>query len=241
MPDIEIEERDDVTQPVITRQGWGARPAKRRSVLRDTTSPTLHHNGPPTGLTEFSSQEDEIDYLLGVQRFHMNTRKWADIAYNFAFAPSGRVYELRGWKIRSAANGTNKGNSSSHAFLLMIGEGEKVPQLMIDSVRRMRAIGDSKYVKGHRDWKSTACPGTEVYRLIKAGAFEGLPEGDKTEEPTKPIDVEVDVPVEKVFVKPDTSELRIKLTAVNEALQDLGRKLDQVKAALVDVENQDVE
>ena len=233
----------EVSQDVITRGEWGARNAKRRQVLRDTTSPTLHYNGPPTGLDEFSDKEEEIKFLKGVQRYHMDTKGWADIAYNFLFAPSGRVYEGRGWKIRSAANGTNKGNSASHAFFLMVGtdpktgKSEDIPQAMIDSVRRMRALGDSKFVKMHRDWKSTACPGEEIARLVRADVFEGLPEASKAIEPEAPNDVPVEPVVIREVVKPDLSALRLQLKRLEESLKVPPAILGDVRGAIVDIEN----
>lgn len=237
MSDLFDNEANDVTQEVITRQEWGARLPKRRKALKDTTSPTLHWNGPSTGLDEHSSRDDEIRMLKGVQKFHMVDRGWADIAYSFAFAPSGRVYELRGWKIRTAANGTSKGNSASHAFFLMVGDGDPIPQEMIDSVRRMRAIGDSKYVKAHRDWKATACPGQEITKLIRAGAFEGLPERDKTVEPVKPIDVLEPVKVETVIERPDTSALRLHINSLIQDNAKLKASLETALSMVNDLDN----
>lgn len=237
------DEESGVVQPVIVRQQWGALAPRGRRILKDTTSPTLHWNGPKVGLTADSSEEEEAKYLRGIQGFHMNKKGWDDIAYNFAFAPSGRVYELRGWKIRSAANGTKKGNDSSHAFLLMIGEGDDVTQKMIDSVRRMRALGDSKYVKLHRDWKSTACPGAEVAALVREGKFEGLPEGAQDIEPTAPNDVESETPVEKVPVRADTENIRMHLTHMRTRILETQEKLNSLvdyanvlEADIVDIE-----
>lgn len=236
-PDKEV----DVVQPVVTRAEWGARTSKGRTVLRDTTSPTLHWNGPKVGLTADSTPDEEAKYLRGVQEFHMDKRGWNDIAYNFAFAPSGRVYELRGWKVRSAANGTNAGNNASHAFLLMIGEGDDITQRMVDSVRRMRALGDSNFVKAHRDWKSTACPGAEIAQFIREGRFEGLPDDTQDILPVSPNDVEMHRDVETVAVPADTEQIKLHLShmriRIGELLEKANSLIDYVNVLDADVKD----
>ena len=156
---------------IIDRRRWGARPAGAYAPIRATQPPTIHWNGPATGLTESSSVDAEAAFLRGVQSHHIDTNHWIDIAYSWAFAQTGRIYECRGWGNRSAANGTRTGNDSSHAFFLMLGQGEQPSDAMIAAIREMRSVDGHDTVRPHRSWKPTECPGDDIARMIDAGIF----------------------------------------------------------------------
>jgi len=159
---------------IIKRAEWSARAPRRKSWITPIWL-TLHYNGGPTKLNAKSTIAEEMQFLRNIQTFHMNTKGWADIAYNWAITPSGRIYELRGLKVRSAANGTNLGNRTSYAVYLCIGGDQQPSELMVQSVRWLRGQvpGINKPFRGHRQWKSTACPGEPIMALLKAGQFKG--------------------------------------------------------------------
>ena len=41
-------------------------------------------------------------YVKGIQNFHLDDRKWADIGYHFLVGENGKVYEGRGWDRQGA-------------------------------------------------------------------------------------------------------------------------------------------
>lgn len=159
-----------------TRNEWGARKPKRVNGANMDAKSTGHWNGPTVkvgGKTTWS--HDKCDSLVrGIQNFHMDGRGWNDIAYNFVVCPHETVYEGRGLNVINGANGTNVGNRTSHAVMWLSGqenpftEGEKNGfRLAVRFVSERTAAPDVAI--GHRDHKSTECPGNERYNWIKGG------------------------------------------------------------------------
>lgn len=160
----------------VKRDEWTNRPPKR--VVKGTLSKstTGHWNGPTVIVSGKSKWNHSTcaSILRGIQNFHMDSRNWSDIAYNFAVCPHGYVFELRGLNTWNGANGTNEGNRSNHAVLFIAGEDneftEEERKAFVDCVQY---IADHNSIEplaiGHRDHKSTACPGDDRYRWIKDG------------------------------------------------------------------------
>jgi N-acetyl-anhydromuramyl-L-alanine amidase AmpD len=58
----------------------------------------------------------------------------------------------------------------------MLGNGEKPTDEQIASVKNLRdylhtEYGNAQTIKGHKDFNSTDCPGTVIYKLIQEGVF----------------------------------------------------------------------
>lgn len=159
-------------------------------------SPILHYNGPATRLSEQSTRDEEAAFLRAIQNFHMDDAStgWADIAYNFAVAPSGRIYELRGLKIANAANGVSRVNRKSHTIFLAIGEGQVPTEQMVRSVRSMRVFLNAIKVKGHSDVFGTECPGGAIGAMIASKTFNSAPD-----DPVEPIDAPDPEPLSSVL------------------------------------------
>jgi hypothetical protein len=153
---------------LVTRAEWGARPPDSTTGLSVDTD-TDHWGGPGFGAAfPHSSCATKV---RAWQNFHMDSRGWTDIAYNAVACPHGYLFEGRGRGRRSAANGTNDGNSGSYATCYLGGEGDVFTD---DAKRAMRASGNwltraGSRRLGHRDWKSTACPGDTIYGWVHAG------------------------------------------------------------------------
>lgn len=108
-----------------------------------------------------------------IQAFHMDTRGWSDIAYNFCVDDDGTIYEGRG---AFAAGGHTKGdNTTSHAICIMGNtHARDLTQAQVNSIAWLVREG---YVEGwwvapkitglHRDaqawgyspYNGTACAG----------------------------------------------------------------------------------
>src|SRR5690606_33663691 len=99
----------------------------------------------------------------------------------------GNVYDLRGYQVRSGANGNTTLNRRFGALLLIVAEGEGPSPAMVAAVRaevaeHRRLFPRSTRIVGHGSIRpgGTACPGPAVNRLIAADAFESHQEDQMT-------------------------------------------------------------
>jgi hypothetical protein len=167
--------------PFHTRADWGARPPKSRTAIPDPEGDTVHYGGPSpwpdsvdrSTAARFMASADHgrcASIVRAYQDFHMDDRGWSDIAYNSLACPHGHRYEGRGPGIRSAAQGTTDGNNRSYATCYIGGEGDPVGDptkfAFLDEGTPNRML---RLRWGHRDWKSTACPGARLYAWRQAG------------------------------------------------------------------------
>jgi len=155
---------------IVTRSGWGARAPKARTSLRTAEGNTGHWEGPGMG----TYSHDKCSGLVQqIQRFHMDTRGWFDIAYNSVVCRHGVIYQGRWLGVRSGANGTNAGNASSYAHCVLMGVGDKLTPEAKVGLRRVfdvfRGAGAGPRNWSHRDWKPTQCAGDEITAFIRAG------------------------------------------------------------------------
>jgi hypothetical protein len=138
-----------------------------------------------TARTAPSARGAVAGLLEGWRRYHVDTRGWSDIAYPAAIDQEGRTWLLRGLHYRSAANGDQRVNRLWTAVVLIIGADEVPSDPMIDAVRRWRtehvlhAYPHADRVVGHRDLKSTDCPGPHVYRMVRDGVFTRPPKEER--------------------------------------------------------------
>lgn len=152
---------------IITRASWQARPP--RSVARCVYVRNVlwvHHS---TGAAPANSMDAEAEWMRGIQDFHMGpSRNWSDFAYNFAVAPSGRVYEGRGANVWGAHT---VGHNDEPAVCLMGDYSEQTPTAaMREAVWWLADHLGMTELDGHRDANSTSCPGDEAMAtLVNAG------------------------------------------------------------------------
>jgi hypothetical protein len=156
---------------LITRREWGARPPRSTSPINPTFGTTAHWEGPHMGWPWAHSACASL--VRGIQRFHMDSRGWADIAYSGVACGHGFVFEGRWLGHRTSANGTTAGNNRAYAICYLGGEGDPFTDA---GKRAMRAAFDYLDARGagpgrngHRDWKATACPGDVIYRWVRSG------------------------------------------------------------------------
>lgn len=147
----------------------------------------IHHSAGNTTSNDFAA------VVRGYWDFHVNTRGWSDIAYNWLIDPNGVIYEGRGNRTRGAhspcMNGSSTGicligNYSTHKpNTTIIKATEKL--IAWDASNKDIDVLASSYntslrkrianVSGHRTAKdqypssrctSTSCPGTHVASLL---------------------------------------------------------------------------
>lgn len=154
----------------VTRDGWGARPARKVSRRITPKGVVVHYNGPAMNLGQHASC---FRAVKNTQNFHMDTRKWADIAYSLLVCPHGFVFEGRGVGVRTAANGTDYGNQNYYAVMALLGDGEEPPIEMLrgicSAIEYLRKKGAGPEVTYHSALKATGCPGGPLREWVKAG------------------------------------------------------------------------
>lgn len=153
---------------VISRDGWDARPPKKPfSKLKPARVQgiVLHHSGVKDGPKGMSA-------LKAYERFHMDSRGWNAIAYNWLVDEAGVIYAGRG---PGVVSGATKGWNSRTESICFTGWGEiEAPQAALDSIKWLINDINSRYggklwVKGHRDLGNSTCPGNWLYNWLKSG------------------------------------------------------------------------
>jgi hypothetical protein len=156
---------------IISRAEWGARAPRSRTTTTwsQRTEFVVHYSEGPT--TETPRQ---------IQDFHMDTRGWSDIGYNFLVDVRGRIYEGRGWLV-VGAHAT--GHNTSGIGACMIGrngdatdEAKRAIRWLYDEANRRS--GRTLLKRGHRDVTATDCPGDQLYAWVRAGMPAGTPQED---------------------------------------------------------------
>lgn len=165
---------------IHSRKQWGAREPKYTNRGNLNKASTGHWNGPTVTINGKTTWDHSkcASLVRGIQNFHMDVRKWADIAYNFVVCPHGDIYVGRGINVRNGANGTNSGNASSHAVMWLSGERNPFTNEerigFVDCVRYISNLSSAPNSSiGHRDHKATLCPGDVRYNWIRQGMVTG--------------------------------------------------------------------
>lgn len=157
-----------------TRAAAGLTPA--RSLSRNITpgqgGVVIHYGGPKTGITATTPHTKCLSTWRSWQTFHIKERGWADIAYTGAACQHGYLLAGRGIGARTAANGTNTANQDNYALVWIGGDGDTPTQAALDAldegIIRLRASGAGDRVTGHKDHKSTSCPGAALLAFARS-------------------------------------------------------------------------
>lgn len=155
---------------LIGREQWGAKlPKDVVSMKTPVRYVFIHH----TAMGECFNLSRCIENMKEIQDLHMISNKWSDIGYNFLVGEDGRVYEARGWN-RTGAH-TKYYNQVAVAVSVMGNFMERIPnQDALDAVHNIINCGVEKgfiipkyELFGHRDVRTTDCPGNAFYKLIQ--------------------------------------------------------------------------
>lgn len=155
----------------VKRHEWGAKAPKNSTPLTNSVrGVALHWVGVPvTG--------DPSKIVKGIQRYHIDTKSWWDIAYNICVSQDGQAFEGRGWRNRSGANGSSKLNKQYAAICCLIGPDQKPTDEMVDAVRDQiaafrRVFPKATEIVAHGELAATGCPGDDLKALLEIGAFD---------------------------------------------------------------------
>jgi N-acetylmuramoyl-L-alanine amidase len=160
---------------LVKRTAWGARRARGRERLDPARvrGVALHYSG--------MDSDEQADHrkcpsrVRGMQRYHMDTKGWLDVAYGHILCRHGYVFVGRGFGIRSAANGTKTANDRYFAVCFLgddtAGRADVTPEAyeaLRDLLRSyQRRIPRPMLVRPHSDFVATPCPGAELRNYIE--------------------------------------------------------------------------
>jgi peptidoglycan hydrolase-like protein with peptidoglycan-binding domain len=153
---------------IISRQGWGARPPRSVTTVPwpKRTRVDVHYSaGPPTQTPK------------QIQAYHMDSRGWADVGYNFLVDRGGKVYEGRGWTVLGSHIA---GHNTAGIGVCFIGRDSDVTEQAKAAIRWLydeacRLAGRRLDRGGHRDLAATACPGDRLHAWVHAGMLVDEP------------------------------------------------------------------
>lgn len=149
----------------VSRDEWGALDSgKALSKFKRSLEGVIVHHTTGSGV-------DPWQRIKQHDKYHVKTRGWKSIAYNWLVSgETGEIFEGRGWKQGAATKGYNSKTTS----ISYIGSGDDLTEKgkvaiisVVDGLREM--YGDHLWVKCHRDFGTTYCPGDMLAEWIKSG------------------------------------------------------------------------
>lgn len=161
-----------LSEILLPRSTWGARLPKSRDTNFTTDGGFVIHYT-TRNAQSFKHWPDCYTSWQRHQNFHMDTKGWQDLAYNFGVCIHGFAFEGRGW---GAQNGANLPlNTSTISICVDVDADDTfdlaVPNtinlLIAEGVRR----GVAPRIRGHFEVAPTytPCPGANVKALIAEG------------------------------------------------------------------------
>jgi len=155
----------------IRRSEWGALPGKPlRPFRRRPVGVVIHHTTGPA--------ENPWERVRSHDRYHVRTRKWDSIAYNWLVSGvTGEIFEGRGWHKGAATRGHNY----KTVAIALIGDsdtdlsptGKEAILSVVGAARKQ--YGDHLWVKCHQDFSATTCPGDALLEWVRAGMVADAP------------------------------------------------------------------
>ena len=137
------------TQPaprVISRAEWGAAPQScTPDVARTLVGAVVHHTA---GSNDYSTMAEAAQQIRNDQRYHMVSRGWCDLGYNFVVDKWGNIYEGRANSLNAPVIGVHAGGFNTGTVgISMLGNFSSVgtPAAMIDAVGRIVGLRLAAY------------------------------------------------------------------------------------------------
>ena len=155
----------------ITRDEWGAIDTGKRlkHFWRPVLGIVIHHTTGPSDRPWWR--------VRGHDRYHVHTKGWDSIAYNWLVGGTGEIFEGRGWKRGAATRGWNS-KTISVAYIGDSDDGltERGKDSILTAVGAARErFGDHLWVQCHKDFSQTTCPGETLTEWVNAGMIAEQP------------------------------------------------------------------
>ncbi len=155
----------------LNRISWQARKPKYPLINRKILRPEkiiVHYNGGKIADTKINAR--------GIQKFHLDTRGWRDVAYNFLIGQQiflGRGYWAQNGAHPSKIPAGKFANEKCIAIMFLLGGKQEIPEYQKQNFRNLKSALDKLARKNlkiefHSDISSTNCPGLNLKKWIKS-------------------------------------------------------------------------
>lgn len=155
----------------IERSEWGAQPPAEP--LKKMKLPVPYVIISHTATELCLSQSECTFHVRFAQTFHIESRKWSDIAYNFLVGGDGYAYVGRSWDYIGAHsfgfNNISVGISFIGTFNSVIPNASQLhaAQQLIKVGVEAGKIAPNYKLLGHRQVSATLSPGDALYKVIQ--------------------------------------------------------------------------
>jgi hypothetical protein len=162
------------------RSAWGAVevPASDLTPIDPATRTEFVVHWEGSNLPDLTDHEACFALMRSIQRYHMQTRGWADIGYNGTICPHSRSIEARGVDVQGAHATAHNATGYGWCFLvdLVVPPTNEMYARMADVEAACEDHSGHTLAKhGHRDVASTDCPGDVIEVWVKAGMPNPFP------------------------------------------------------------------
>jgi hypothetical protein len=160
---------------ILMINDWGKKPPKHVPKTHIPRKITIHHQGAPEEYPNILQQDlfNGSKTLKSIQRYHMETMGYIDIAYHAIIAPNGDRYQGREFNQIGAHV---KNNNTNNIGIMLIGNFnyEFPTKLQMRSLTELICYLKIQYptlqipdcIYGHKDFIVTDCPGKNLYPII---------------------------------------------------------------------------
>lgn len=155
----------------VERNEWGAQPPAEPLTKMKLPVPyvIISHT-----VTDFCSTQSECTFHVRfAQTFHIESRKWSDIAYNFLVGGDGLAYVGRSWDYMGAHSFGYNNVSIGISFIGTF-NSIKPPKRQLYAAQRIIELGveagkiaPNYKLLGHRQISETLSPGDALYSIIQ--------------------------------------------------------------------------
>jgi hypothetical protein len=162
---------------IVSRQSWGARPPTGVDTVFTKDGGVVVHYSTRNADTLKSHWPDCYNSWRNHQAYHMDSKKWNDLAYNFGLCPHGFLFVGRGWDAQNGAN--TPLNTSTLSVCVDFDSDDQPIESVIMALNELIAEavterGWAPIVRGHGQASGTGtpCPGPILQALIANGTIK---------------------------------------------------------------------
>lgn len=156
---------------MIKRLEWLAQPAT--GIVNNLTLPVRFVIISHSATESCKSQAECVFQTRTIQTFHIESKKWFDIGYNFLIGGDGAAYQGRGWT-KEGAHTSSYNNISIGVSFIGTFTKEPPPPIMLNCFDKLLQEGVKLHyltpdykILAHRQLFATESPGLAFYEEIK--------------------------------------------------------------------------
>lgn len=155
---------------ITERKNWLAQPPLEKNFLKESAKHVIICH---SATEEAFTIAENVLLVRLIQSFHMDSRKWSDIGYNFLIGGDGSIFEGRGWNVIGAHtrgyNMISLGICFIGTFILNSPSQNALANAksLIEYGVSIGAVSEDYSVLGHCQCIGTESPGEALFNEIK--------------------------------------------------------------------------